>query len=70
MVFRAYNREINQYQDIIYKNCIDLYNETIRTYRYKGNNCGIAFDFNKNANINIMDVKNNIEPYLKNIIEA
>lgn len=30
--FRAYNIEINKYQDIIHKNCIDLYSETIGTY--------------------------------------
>lgn len=32
--FRAYNREINKYQDIIHKNCIDLYNETMGKYIY------------------------------------
>lgn len=68
--FRAYNREINKYQDIIHKNCIDLYNETIGTYIYEGIDYGIVFDFNKNTNVYIMDVKNKIEPYLRNIIEA
>ena len=67
---RAYNREINQYQDIIYKNCIDLYNETIGKYRYEGTDYGIVFDFGKNTNVRIMDVKNRIEPYLRNIIDA
>ena len=65
--FKAYNREINKYQDIIHKNCVDLHNKTTRTYRYEGTNYGIVFDFDKNTNVRIMDVKNNIEPYLKNI---
>lgn len=68
--FRAYNIEINKYQDIIHKNCKDLYSETIGTYRYEGTDYGIGFDFNKNTNVHIMDVKNKIEPYLRNIIEA
>lgn len=68
--FKAYSRKINQYQDIIHKNCIDLYNETMGKYRYEGTDYGIVFDFDKNTNVYIMDVKNKIEPYLKNIIEA
>lgn len=68
--FKAYSRKINQYQDIIHKNCIDLYNETIVTYRYEGTDYGIVFDFDRNRNAYIGDVKNNIEPYLRNIIDA
>ena len=30
--FKAYSRKINQYQDIIHKNCKDLYSETIGIY--------------------------------------
>lgn len=68
--FRAYNIEINKYQDIIFNNCRYLNDETIGTYIYEGTDYGIGFDFNKNTNVYIMDVKNKIEPYLRNIIEA
>ena len=39
-------------------------------YRYEGTDYGIIFDFDRNRNAYISDVKNNIEPYLNNIIEA
>lgn len=68
--FRAYNIEINKYQDIIFNNCRYLNEETIGTYIYDGANDGIVFDFDRNRNAYIGDVKNNIEPYLRNIIEA
>lgn len=68
--FKAYNRKINQYQDIIHKNCKDLYSETIGTYRYEGTDYGIVFNFDRNRNAYIGDLKNNIEPYLRNIIDA
>lgn len=68
--FRAYNREINQYQDIIFNNCISLNNETMGKYNYDGANDGIVFDYVRNRDVHIGDVKNKIEPYLRNIIDA
>lgn len=68
--FRAYNIEINKYQDIIFNNCRYLNDETIGTYIYEGTDYGIVFDFDRNRNAYIGDVKNNIEPYLRNIIDA
>lgn len=68
--FRAYNREINQYQDIIFNNCISLNNETMGKYNYDVANDGIVFDYGRNGDVHIGDVKNEIEPYLINIIDA